>query len=118
MQDITLECQRLEETPRLFEVRSSYVIGKKRWGVGSTYAASLPRRTSDSHIVRLSTRSLGSWLFLSLDELEDHPAERRDLVGHALFGLSLSLQLARRRETLAVFASCGLVLAAPAAFDF
>jgi hypothetical protein len=55
---------------------------------------------------------------LSLDELEDHPAERRDLVGHALFGLSLSLQLARRRETLAVFASCGLVLAAPAAFDF
>jgi hypothetical protein len=35
MQDITQESQRLEETPRLLEVRSGYAIGKRKRGRGS-----------------------------------------------------------------------------------
>jgi hypothetical protein len=41
---------------------------------------------------------LFSLRLLSLDKLEDHLAERRDLVSHTLLGLSLPLELARRRE--------------------
>jgi hypothetical protein len=46
--------------------------------------------------------SLGLCLFslrlLSLDKLEDYLAERRDLISYTLLGLSLPLELARRRE--------------------